>query len=137
MSTLVNASTATAVTHAASTQDLVKVYGSGPTAVRALDGVSVAFDAGRFTAIMGTSGSGKSTLMHCLAGLDDVTSGEVWLGDLQLSTMKDNQLTKMRREHVGFVFQSFNLLGMLTARQNILLPFDLAGRSPDWQWHDT
>ena len=135
MSTIVNASSAvtTTATTAASTRELVKVYGAGPTAVRALDGVSVDFEAGRFTAIMGPSGSGKSTLMHCLAGLDDVTAGDVWLGDLRLSTMKDNQLTKMRREHVGFVFQSFNLLGMLTARQNILLPFDLAGRSPDWE----
>ena len=137
MSTLVNASPSISTAVAASTRDLVKVYGAGATAVRALDGVSVEFEAGRFTAIMGPSGSGKSTLMHCLAGLDDVTSGDVWLGDLQLSKMKDSQLTKMRREHVGFVFQSFNLLGMLTARQNIVLPFDLAGRSPDWQWHDT
>lgn len=137
MSTLVNTPDTAHRAAAAATVDLVKVYGSGATAVRALDGVSVEFAAGRFTAIMGPSGSGKSTLMHCLAGLDTVTSGEVRLGDLRLSEMSDNQLTKMRRDHVGFVFQSFNLLGMLSARQNILLPFDLAGRSPDWQWHDT
>jgi putative ABC transport system ATP-binding protein len=136
MSTLVNSPTPTRQA-AVAAAGLVKVYGAGPTAVRALDDVSVEFEAARFTAIMGPSGSGKSTLMHCLAGLDTVTSGEVRLGELRLSRMNDNQLTRMRRDHVGFVFQSFNLLGMLTARQNILLPFDLAGRTPDWQWHDS
>ncbi|MBA2559952.1 MAG: ABC transporter ATP-binding protein [Propionibacteriales bacterium] len=118
-------------------EDLVKVYGSGQTSVRALDGVSVGFGQGRLTAIMGASGSGKSTLMHCLAGLDTVSSGRVRLGDIDISHLSDNALTRMRRAHVGFVFQSFNLLGMLTARQNIQLPFDLAGRSPDWQWFDS
>ena len=136
MSTLVNTAASTGRAAAAAV-DLVKIYGAGATAVRALDGVSVDFAAGRFTAIMGPSGSGKSTLMHCLAGLDSVSAGDVRLGDLHLSQMSDNQLTKMRRDHVGFVFQAFNLLGMLTARQNILLPFDLAGRSPDREWHDT
>jgi putative ABC transport system ATP-binding protein len=116
--------------------DLVKVYGQGPAAVRALDGITVGFAAGRLTAIMGPSGSGKSTLMHCLAGLDTVTSGEVWLGHLSLSGMSDSGLSRMRRERVGFVFQSFNLLGMLSARQNILLPFELAGKEPDWTWFD-
>ncbi len=117
--------------------DLVKVYGSGSAAVRALDGVSVAFGSGALTAIMGPSGSGKSTLMHCLAGLDTVTSGEVWFGHLNLSGLTDSGLTKMRRDRVGFVFQSFNLLGMLTAKQNVLLPFELAGKEPDWTWFDS
>jgi len=126
----------TAGPSAARAVDLVKTYGSGPTAVRALDGVTIAFGQGRFTAIMGPSGSGKSTLMHCLAGLDDVTSGEVWLGDRDLTGLSDRQLTRVRRDHVGFVFQAFNLLGMLTARQNILLPFELAGRAPDQEWYD-
>jgi putative ABC transport system ATP-binding protein len=117
--------------------DLVKVYGRGTAAVRALDGVSVRFAASRLTAIMGPSGSGKSTLMHCLAGLDTLTSGEVWPGHTNLSGLTDSGLTKMRRDRVGFIFQSFNLLGMLTAKQNILLPYDLAGREPNWQWFDS
>jgi putative ABC transport system ATP-binding protein len=119
---------------AASAEDLVKVYGSGPAAVRALDGVSVRVEAARFTAIMGPSGSGKSTLMHCLAGLDQATSGSVQLGDTELSDLSDHQLTLLRRERVGFVFQSFNLLPMLTAEQNILLPLELAGRRADQGW---
>ena len=117
--------------------DLVKVYGKGSAAVRAVDGVTAQFRAAEFTAIMGPSGSGKSTLMHCLAGLDTVTAGQVWLGHLELSALSDSALTRMRRERVGFIFQSFNLLGMLTARQNILLPFDLAGKDPDWRWFDS
>ncbi|SCL38349.1 putative ABC transport system ATP-binding protein [Micromonospora rhizosphaerae] len=111
--------------------DLVKVYGTGDTAVRALDGVSVGFDRARFTAIMGPSGSGKSTLMHCLAGLDTATSGRVLLGGAELTGQSDRRLTRVRRERIGFVFQSFNLLPQLTAAQNITLPLDLAGRQPD------
>jgi putative ABC transport system ATP-binding protein len=108
--------------------DLVKVYGSGDTAVRALDGVTVGFARAVFTAIMGPSGSGKSTLMHCLAGLDTATSGRALLGGTDLTAQPDKVLTKVRRERIGFVFQSFNLLPQLTAEQNITLPLDLAGR---------
>jgi putative ABC transport system ATP-binding protein len=122
---------------AAAAADLVKVYGSGDTAVRALSGVTVAFAAGEFTAIMGPSGSGKSTLMHCLAGLDSVTSGSVLLGGTELSGLGDRALTRLRRSRVGFVFQSFNLLPTLTAAQNIRLPLELAGRRPDPRWWDT
>jgi putative ABC transport system ATP-binding protein len=111
--------------------DLVKVYGSGDTAVRALDGVTVGFTRAQFTAIMGPSGSGKSTLMHCLAGLDTATSGQALLGGTDLTRQSDRVLTKVRRERIGFVFQSFNLLPQLTAEQNILLPLELAGRKPD------
>jgi putative ABC transport system ATP-binding protein len=116
--------------------DLVKVYGSGDTAVHALGGVTVKFAAARFTAIMGPSGSGKSTLMHCLAGLDTPTSGSVRIGAAELSGLSDRALTLLRRSHVGFVFQSFNLLPMLTAEQNIRLPLDLAGRQPEPGWWD-
>jgi putative ABC transport system ATP-binding protein len=115
--------------------DLVKVYGSGETAVRALDGVSVGFAAGRFTAIMGASGSGKSTLMHCAAGLDPATSGTIRLGDVEVTRLRDRALTRLRRDRVGFVFQSFNLLPTLTAAQNIGLPLELAGRRPDPEWY--
>ncbi len=111
-----------------------KVYGTGDAAVVALDDVTVGFPAGRFTAIMGPSGSGKSTLLHLLAGLDTPTSGQVWLGDLELTALTDSQLTLARRDRVGFVFQAFNLLPMLTAEQNILLPLALAGRRVDPQW---
>ncbi|BCY12308.1 ABC transporter ATP-binding protein [Actinoplanes sp. L3-i22] len=111
--------------------DLVKVYGSGDTAVRALDGVTVGFERARFTAIMGPSGSGKSTLMHCLAGLDTATSGQVLLGGSDLTKQSDKVLTKVRRERIGFVFQSFNLLPQLTAERNITLPLDLGGKKPD------
>jgi putative ABC transport system ATP-binding protein len=114
--------------------DLVKVYGAGDTAVRALDGVTIAFPRGQFTAIMGPSGSGKSTLMHCAAGLDSITSGSIRLGDTELSRLSDKALTRLRRERVGFVFQSFNLLPTLTAAQNITLPLELAGRKPDKRW---
>ena len=116
--------------------DLVKTYGSGDTAVRALDGVTVAFAAGEFTAIMGPSGSGKSTLMHCLAGLDTPASGSVRIGGTEISGLGDRALTLLRRRRVGFVFQSFNLLPTLTAEQNIRLPLELAGRKPDPQWWD-
>ncbi|MEU7873357.1 ABC transporter ATP-binding protein [Dactylosporangium sp. NPDC049140] len=116
------------------TTDLVKVYGSGDTEVRALDGVSVRFERGRFTAIMGPSGSGKSTLMHCAAGLDAVTGGTVCIGDTELGGLSDRALTRLRRVSVGFVFQSFNLLPTLTAEQNIRLPLDLAGVRADAAW---
>ncbi|MEU8761350.1 ABC transporter ATP-binding protein [Streptomyces sp. NPDC048659] len=122
--------TATA-TPAARVVDAVKVYGRGDTEVRALDGVSVDFPAGRFTAIMGPSGSGKSTLMHCAAGLDTLTSGTVLIGDTELSALDDRRLTLLRRERIGFVFQAFNLLPTLTVAENITLPLDLAGRAPD------
>jgi putative ABC transport system ATP-binding protein len=121
---------------AARAVDLVKVYGEGPTAVRALDGVTVEFPTGRFTAIMGPSGSGKSTFMHCLAGLDKVTSGQVYIGDTELSTLSDKQLTLLRRERVGFIFQSFNLLPTLTAAENVELPMALAGSKTDRSWVD-
>jgi putative ABC transport system ATP-binding protein len=111
--------------------DLVKVYGTGDTAVRALDGVTVGFARAAFTAIMGPSGSGKSTLMHCLAGLDTATSGKALLGGTDLTAQSDRVLTKVRRERIGFVFQSFNLLPQLTAEQNITLPLDLAGKSAE------
>ncbi len=122
---------------AASAVDLVKVYGSGATIVRALDGVSVAFPAGRFSAIMGPSGSGKSTLMHCLAGLDTSTGGHVYIGDVDLTTLDDTRLTLLRRDRVGFIFQSFNLIPTLTAYENIVLPLAIAGRKPDTEWLDT
>jgi putative ABC transport system ATP-binding protein len=115
---------------------VTKVYGQGDAAVHALDGVSVEFGAGRFTAIMGPSGSGKSTLMHCLAGLDSITDGHVWIGDIELSQLNEKQLTRLRREKVGFVFQSFNLLPTLTALENITLPKSLAGEKPDQAWLD-
>ena len=116
--------------------DVVKVYGSGDTAVRALDGVSVNFQAERFTAIMGPSGSGKSTLMHCVAGLDSVTSGTVEIDGLDLTALDDRALTKVRREEIGFIFQAFNLIPTLTAMENITLPLDLAGRKIDKAWVD-
>jgi len=122
---------------AAQTVDAEKVYGRGETAVRALDGISVAFEAAHFTAIMGPSGSGKSTLMHCLAGLDRLTAGRVLIGDTDLSTLDDRALTILRRDKVGFVFQQFNLVPTLTAAENITLPIDLAGRKPDREWLDT
>ena len=122
---------------AARTVDVTKLYGSGDTAVRALDGVTVAFPPGRFTAMMGPSGSGKSTLMHCVAGLDSVTSGQVFLGDVELGTLSDRYLTLLRRDQVGFVFQAFNLVPTLTALENITLPADLGGRRLDQGWLDT
>ncbi|WP_413450760.1 ABC transporter ATP-binding protein [Georgenia phoenicis] len=116
---------------------LSKVYGSGDAAVHALRGVDVAFPAGQFTAIMGPSGSGKSTLMHLLAGLDSASGGQVVLGGTELTALGDTELTLLRRERVGFVFQSFNLLPMFTALQNITLPCELAGTTPDQAWLDT
>jgi putative ABC transport system ATP-binding protein len=114
----------------------VKDYGGGDTAVRALDEVTVALGAGRFTAIMGPSGSGKSTLMHCLAGLDTLSAGEVWIGDTELSSLSDRELTLLRRDRIGFVFQAFNLVPTLTVRENVTLALDLAGRRPDADWLD-
>ncbi|MDR6975232.1 putative ABC transport system ATP-binding protein [Streptomyces sp. 3330] len=133
-------STATAATdtrNAARVVDAVKVYGVGDTAVRALDGVSVAFPAGRFTAIMGPSGSGKSTLMHCAAGLDTLTSGTAYIGGTELRTLDDRRLTLLRRDRVGFVFQAFNLVPTLTVEENIRLPLDLAGERGESEWIDT
>jgi putative ABC transport system ATP-binding protein len=126
--------TDSAAHYAVRTTDLVKVYGRGAAAVRALDGVSMAVPAGRFTAIMGASGSGKSTLMHLMAGLDTATSGSVLLGGTELTRCGDAELTAVRRDRVGFVFQAFNLLPQLTAEQNIDLPARLAGRRPDPAW---
>jgi putative ABC transport system ATP-binding protein len=115
---------------------LSKIYGSGETAVAALDDVTAKFADQRFTAIMGPSGSGKSTLLHCMAGLDQPTSGQVFLGDADLGSLSDTQLTRLRRERVGFVFQSFNLLPTLTVAENIALPLLLAGRKPATSWLD-
>ena len=117
-----------------SAADVARVYGEGQAAVRALDGVTVGFPAGRFTAIMGPSGSGKSTLMHILAGLDRPTSGSVVLDGVELVDLDDKRLTALRRDKVGFVFQSFNLLPVLNARENIVLPLSIAGRKPDEEW---
>jgi putative ABC transport system ATP-binding protein len=129
-------SSVTTLTAAARTVDAVKVYGSGDTSVRALDGISVEFLPAHFTAIMGPSGSGKSTLMHCVAGLDSLTSGQVFIGEVELSTLSDKELTLLRRERIGFVFQTFNLIPTLTAAENITLPMDLAGKDPDQAWLD-
>jgi len=122
---------------AARARDAVKLYGSSETAVRALDGVSVELLRGEFTAIMGPSGSGKSTLMHCLAGLDTVTSGSVEIGGVELSGLSDKRMTALRRDRIGFVFQAFNLVPTLTAIENMTLPMAIAGRTPDAAWLDT
>jgi putative ABC transport system ATP-binding protein len=129
-------------TPAVAVTDVCKVYGAGDAAVRALDGVSVTLPRQAFTAIMGPSGSGKSTLLHCVAGVDDATSGSIQLFDragvpTEITTLGDRALTKLRRDRLGFVFQSFNLLPTLTAEQNMLLPLDLAGRRPDPIWYRT
>jgi len=121
---------------AARAQSLTKIYGEGETQVVALDNVTTSFDQGRFTAIMGPSGSGKSTLMHICAGLDTATSGQVFIGDVDLTSLKDNTLTRLRRDKVGFVFQAYNLVPTLTAIENITLPMDIAGRTPDREWLD-
>jgi len=130
-------SSARTVEAAARTVDAVKVYGTGETQVRALDGITVAFERGRFTAIMGPSGSGKSTLMHCVAGLDTLTAGRMFVGEVELGLLSERELTTLRRDTVGFVFQAFNLIPTLTAAENITLPMDLAGRAPDHDWLDT
>src|SRR5260221_656111 len=122
---------------AARTEKLTKTYGSGDAAVTALAGVSAEIPAGSFTSVMGPSGSGKSTLMHCMAGLDSATSGNVWIGAEQISGMPERRLTRLRRDRVGFVFQAFNLLPVLAAADNITLPLDIAGRDPDPAWLDT
>jgi putative ABC transport system ATP-binding protein len=127
---------ATTTRAAVSVADLVKTYGTGDAAVRALDGISVDFGAGQFTAIMGPSGSGKSTLMHCAAGLDTVSAGTVTIGSTRITGMPDKALTRLRRNRVGFIFQSFNLLPTLTAAQNIQLPLELAGRKAEREWYD-
>ncbi len=116
--------------------DVAKVYGTGSTVVRALDGVDMEFEAGKFTVIMGPSGSGKSTLLHCLAGLDQVTSGKIYLGDVDVTSLNEKHRTMLRRDKVGFIFQSFNLIPSLTAKENITLPMDLARRKPDAAWLD-
>ena len=113
-----------------------KAYGKGDSIVRALDSIDVEFQVGRFTAIMGPSGSGKSTLMHALAGLDELTAGHVFIGDTDLTTLNDRKLTQLRRDRLGFIFQSFNLVPTLTALENITLPMDLAGRKADREWLD-
>ncbi len=119
---------------AARAVDATKVYGKGEAEVRALDGVTVDFATGRFTAIMGPSGSGKSTLMHAVAGLDTLTDGNVWIGDTELGSLSEKKLTQLRRDRIGFIFQSFNLIPTLTAAENIVLPMKLAGRKPDTAW---
>jgi putative ABC transport system ATP-binding protein len=125
-----------ALTAAAGAIDARKTYGIGDAAVHALDGVSIQFEPGRFTAIMGPSGSGKSTLLHCLAGLDSLTEGAVYIGDTYLADLNDKQLTELRRRQVGFVFQAFNLIPTLTARENIVLPLMLGGETGDEAWID-
>lgn len=120
----------------AQARDATKIYGKGESEVRALDGVSVGFESGRFSAIMGPSGSGKSTLMHCLAGLDSLTSGSITLAGAELGQLNDRALTELRRTKVGFIFQSYNLIPTLTARENITLPLALGGTSGDLAWID-
>jgi putative ABC transport system ATP-binding protein len=125
-----------ALVAAAGAIDARKTYGLGDAAINALDGVSVSFEPGRFTAIMGPSGSGKSTLLHCLAGLDSLTEGAVFIGDTYLAELNDKQLTELRRKQVGFVFQAYNLIPTLTAKENIMLPLMLGGERGDEQWID-
>ena len=122
---------------AARVENATKIYGEGDTAVTALDDLTMSFPAGEFTAIMGPSGSGKSTLLHCIAGLDDLTSGSAYIGDVRLGDLNDKQLTLLRREKVGFIFQAFNLIPTLDAAENITLPVDIAGRDPDHAWFET
>ncbi len=124
-------------TAAAGAVDATKVYGLGDAEVRALDGVSISFETGKFTAIMGPSGSGKSTLLHCLAGLDTLTSGATYIGDTYLASLDDKALTELRRTKVGFIFQAFNLIPTLTAEENIKLPMMLGGETGDKAWIDT
>jgi putative ABC transport system ATP-binding protein len=125
------------MTPAARAVEVWKVYGTGEAQVQALRGVSAEFERGKYTAIMGPSGSGKSTLMHCLAGLDTVSAGTVYIGETQVTGLGDAGLTKLRRDKVGFIFQQFNLLPTLTAAENITLPLAIAGRQPDKAWYDT
>ena len=123
-------------TSAARSLDLTKTYGSGQAAVRALNNVNVAFERGRFTAVMGPSGSGKSTLLHCMAGLDRPTSGQAFIGEQDIGQLDDTGITRLRRDRIGFIFQSFNLVPTLTAAENITLPLDLAGTKVDREWFD-
>ena len=125
------------MTTAARAVDATKIFGSSDTAVTAIDRVSVEFEQGRYTAIMGPSGSGKSTLMHCMAGLDHLTSGQVFIGDQDLGVLNDKELTQLRRDRVGFIFQAFNLVPTLSAIENITLPIDIAGREADGVWLDS
>jgi putative ABC transport system ATP-binding protein len=137
MAQMVSPTAATAGAIAARAEHAVKVYGRGMTAVTALNDVNVDFERGRFTTIMGPSGSGKSTLMHCVAGLDTLSSGRVFIGDVDLSSLSDKELTVLRRTKVGFVFQAYNLVPTLNAHENITLPLDLAGHKPDQAWLET
>jgi putative ABC transport system ATP-binding protein len=137
MAQTLSSSAATSGRIAARAENATKVYGRGTTAVTALNDVTVDFERGRFTTIMGPSGSGKSTLMHCVAGLDTLTSGRVLIGDTDLSKLNDKDLTVLRRTKVGFVFQAYNLVPTLNAQENITLPLDLAGHKPDPAWLDT
>ena len=136
MSTTLTTEAPTVTIHpvAARAVGATKTYGKGESAIRAIDGIDVEVAAGRFTAIMGPSGSGKSTLMHALAGLDDLTEGSVFIGEVDLTTLNDRRLTKLRRDQVGFIFQAYNLVPTLTALENITLPMDIAGRKPDQSW---
>src|SRR5438105_15811034 len=124
-------------TAAARAEKAVKIFGTGDAAVRALDGIDVEFAREAFTAVMGPSGSGKSTLLHCMAGLDSLTSGRVFIGDVDLTTLGEKKLTLLRREKVGFIFQAYNLVPTLTAAENVTLPLDIAGQKPDAAWLDT
>jgi putative ABC transport system ATP-binding protein len=135
--TALEANTQQGIKVAARAVDAVKVYGEGGAAVRALAGVTVEFPTGRFSAIMGPSGSGKSTLLHCMAGLDRLTEGKVFIGDVDLGSLDEKALTLLRRDKVGFVFQAYNLVPTLTASENVTLPLDIAGRKPDGAWLDT
>ena len=130
------ASEPTATTVAVRAEEVTKIYGVGEAAVRALNNISLEFAAGHYTAIMGPSGSGKSTLLHCLAGLDRVTAGRVVLGDIDITAVSEKELTLVRRDKIGFVFQSYNLIPTLNAIENITLPLALAGRKPDKEWLD-
>jgi putative ABC transport system ATP-binding protein len=134
MTSTVETPTGSALTPAARAIDLTKSYGKDDAVVRALDGITIEFERGRFTAVMGPSGSGKSTLMHCMAGLDVPTSGRTFVGDQEIGLLDDSGLTQMRRDRIGFVFQSFNLVPTLTAAENITLPADLAGTKVDQDW---
>jgi putative ABC transport system ATP-binding protein len=128
--------TMTATALAARAEGLTKAYGTGPIQVTALDQVTLDIPAGSFTAVMGPSGSGKSTLMHCMAGLDSVDSGRAWIGSEEITALRERQLTTVRRDRIGFIFQAYNLLPVLTAADNITLPLDIAGRSGDREWLD-
>ncbi len=136
MTVLIETKPRKTATPAAAAFAATKTYGTGDTEVTALDDVDVSFDVGRMTAIMGPSGSGKSTLMQCMAGLDQLSSGRVVIGDVELSSLSERQLTRLRRDRIGFVFQAFNLIPTLSAIENITLPMDLAGTKPDRQWLD-